>query len=618
MKETKFIEQNKDKWQEYDKVLAAKRKDPDKLRNIFIEITDDLSYSRTFYPNRSVRLFLNKMGQRIFNNLYQNRSATLKRFKQFWISDLPQIVYHTRREFLLSLSVFILFMIIGIVSAANDKTFVSLILGERYVAMTEANIAAGDPMAVYKDAQEIDMFLGITVNNLLVAFRTFIMGFLLGIGTIAALLYNGIMVGAFQYFFYERGLFTESFLTIWQHGSLEISSIVIAGAAGITLGKGFVFPGTYSRLQSFQISARNGMKIMIGTVPIFVFAAFIESFVTRYTETPNIIRLLVIVISFGFIFGYFAVYPYLLWRNGKIKPPQTYKLPIDSNEKIETSVIKTNGDIFKDTFLIYRRNLRHFATIALVGAIVFVLSVYFFNNKLFQNLSFVSWVFGNLGQFIDYNQYQNQFIINTIIFSVISLFSLLLFFNQIHTVDDQLKENKRSFIATNAARSLVMTLIFNMIFFFEGFWGTLLFFITFPYAMMLWYQLVSSRNTVPDGLNISWNYYKIFFWKVIYMFFMIGLVAFIIYFVVGSPIVWTYIELIKINVVMELGTLSMFYHFSLIFITVFSVFLIFPLFVISSGILYYSLREILTAEALILKIDKIGTFSKSVFKTRKS
>ena len=56
MKETKFIEQNKEKWMEFEDMLRENRHDPEKLNDLFIQITDDLSYARTFYPNRSVRM----------------------------------------------------------------------------------------------------------------------------------------------------------------------------------------------------------------------------------------------------------------------------------------------------------------------------------------------------------------------------------------------------------------------------------------------------------------------------------------------------------------------------------------------------------------------------------
>ena len=158
-------------------------------------------------------------------------------------------------------------------------------LGDSYVDMTLENIQSGDPMAVYKSKGQFGMSLGITANNLYVAFLTFVLGAFFGIGAVIIMVSNGIMVGAFQYFFYAEGLLQESFLTIWIHGTLEISAIIIAGAAGMTMGRGLLFPGTYRRLQAFQVSAKRGLKIMLGITPIIIAAGFIEGFL-RVIQKP--------------------------------------------------------------------------------------------------------------------------------------------------------------------------------------------------------------------------------------------------------------------------------------------------------------------------------------------
>jgi uncharacterized membrane protein SpoIIM required for sporulation len=170
-------------------------------------------------------------------------------------------------------------------------------------------------MAVYKDSHSGIMYFGITINNILVSFNVFILGIFTSIASAYLLIKNGIMLGCFQYFFYEHGLLKESFLTIWIHGTLEISAIIIAGAAGITMGNGWLFPGTYSRIVSFRKSAQRGMKIIIGTIPIFIVAGFLESFVTRHTEFPNFIRAAIILLSLSFVIYYYIIYPRKIIRH---------------------------------------------------------------------------------------------------------------------------------------------------------------------------------------------------------------------------------------------------------------------------------------------------------------
>ena len=98
-------------------------------------------------------------------------------------------------------------------------------------------------------------------------------------------------------------------LAIFLHGTLEISAIIVAGAAGLALGNGFLFPGTYSRMTSFRHGAKRGLKIVVGTVPIFVMAGFSEGFVTRHTEIANWLRLTIILLSLTFVIYYFIILP---------------------------------------------------------------------------------------------------------------------------------------------------------------------------------------------------------------------------------------------------------------------------------------------------------------------
>ncbi len=371
MKETRFIEQNKEKWAEYEQLLGEKRPDPERLSELFVQITDDLSYARTFYPNRSVRVFLNSMASRIFQNIYRGKSFPGARLVQFWKTELPQALWEGRMAILLSFSIFTIAFITGVVSSIIEPEFARTILGDEYVTMTLGNIENGDPMAVYKHAGPLGMTAGIAANNLFVAFRTAILGVLASLGTVLSLLYNGVMVGAFQYFFISKGLFTESFLTIWIHGTLEISAIIIAGASGLIAGSGLLFPGTYRRIQAFQITIRRGFKIFIGTVPIFVLAAIFEGFLTRFTETPDILRGLFILASLLFVLWYFVFLPYFKWRRGEFRETSgTTELPPDDQYPIRFHLIKTPGEILGDAIAVMRRHGRASLGIPLIAAIV--------------------------------------------------------------------------------------------------------------------------------------------------------------------------------------------------------------------------------------------------------
>ncbi len=387
MKETKFIEQNQEKWSEFEQMLRENRRDPDKLNELFIQITDDLSYARTFYPNRSVRVFLNSMAQRIFHNIYKGKRFPMERLKLFWTEDLPKTMWETRRALLLAFSIFALAFGIGVLSSIINPDFARVILGEDYVDMTLHNIENGDPMAVYKESGPLGMTMGIAANNLFVAFRTAILGVLASIGTVMIMLYNGIMVGAFQYFFIERGVFWESFLTIWIHGTLEISAIIIAGAAGLVAGSGLLFPGSYKRVQAFQISMRKGLVIFLGIVPIIILAAVFEGFLTRYTETPDVVRGLFIATSLLFVLGYFVWYPwYKAKTTGFLKAEDAKELPPTRYEPIRFDLIKTSGEILADVFTMLRRYARSLLLTIIGTVVLFMVYTYTFSGKALWEL----------------------------------------------------------------------------------------------------------------------------------------------------------------------------------------------------------------------------------------
>jgi uncharacterized membrane protein SpoIIM required for sporulation len=319
MREALFIKKNTPRWQQFESLVAGRSaSNPDTLADLFIQLTDDLSYARTNYPDSQTTVYLNNLTAKVHQSIYRNKKEEKGRFVKFWKYELPLLFYSVHKQLLYSFLIFMAAVIIGVVSAAHDNTFVRLILGDGYVNMTLENIEKGDPMAVYKSKGQLDMFFMITLNNIFVSFKAFAYGIFVSIGTVYILLFNGIMLGAFQYFFHQQGLLLTSVLSIWIHGTLEISAIVIGGCAGLVMGNSILFPGTYSRLDSLKIGAKKGLKIIIGLVPIFIMAGFLESFITRLTEWHWFFKLSIILLSAAFIVYYFVIYPIQLNKHASV------------------------------------------------------------------------------------------------------------------------------------------------------------------------------------------------------------------------------------------------------------------------------------------------------------
>ncbi|NOU59167.1 stage II sporulation protein M [Marinifilum caeruleilacunae] len=316
MKEIVFLNRNKDKWEKFEHLINhPSASNPDTLANLYIQLTDDLSYSRTFYPNSATTAYLNQLSMRVHQQIYKNRKVKKGAFKKFWTLDLPLTLFEARKQLLYAFLIFFVSVLIGVISSRGDQAFVRTILGDDYVNMTLDNIKKNDPMAVYKQHGQTSMFLGITVNNVRVSILAFVFGIFTAFGTGYILFSNGVMLGSFTYFFVRHDLFWESTRVIWIHGALEISVIIIAGAAGMVLGNSLIFTGSLPRKTSIQIGVRKGVKIIAGIFPIFVVAGFLEGYVTRHTDMPMVLSWTIILSSFAFIIWYFVLHPIKVYKN---------------------------------------------------------------------------------------------------------------------------------------------------------------------------------------------------------------------------------------------------------------------------------------------------------------
>ncbi|NJK84193.1 MAG: stage II sporulation protein M [Saprospiraceae bacterium] len=301
MQEAQFIRTHADKWRDFETQLNQKQiQDPENLANLFIAITDDLAFARTHFPEGRAVSYLNMMAGKVYQEINRKRRFDWTSLGYYWLIHIPLSIYKMRRYMYYSLLFFIAFAAIGVFSNHQDENYVRIILGDAYVEQTLQNIQKGDPLAIYKQQNAFVMFYYIAKNNLSVAFRTFAAGILLSVGTIYILAVNGVMIGAFQHMFVSHGLLAESVLTIWIHGTIEILCIVIAGGAGLQLGNSWLFPGTYSRLESLKRGAAIGGEVLIILIPFIIMAAALESFATRHTEWPDIIRAGIILSSLSF------------------------------------------------------------------------------------------------------------------------------------------------------------------------------------------------------------------------------------------------------------------------------------------------------------------------------
>jgi uncharacterized membrane protein SpoIIM required for sporulation len=314
LREGLFIKRNKDRW---ERVQHGDADDPDTMARDFVGLVDDLGYAKTFYPRSRVTQYINALASRIYLNIYRNRKEESNRLLNFWKLDMPLAIARNYKILLFSLALFLLFYMIGFYASRHDPELIRGVLGDGYVAETEKNIEEGNPFGIYQGDNPFYMWIFIMIHNIQVAVFAFFQGIFLGIGSVYALVQNSIMVGVFHNMFAVKGYGVDFLFAVMLHGLLELTAIVIACGAGMIMGTSYLFPGTFSRLTAFKNGAKDGVKIILGLMPVFAMAAFYEGFITRYYKMPLWLNIALLMPSALFIIGYLIWYPYTLHRRMK-------------------------------------------------------------------------------------------------------------------------------------------------------------------------------------------------------------------------------------------------------------------------------------------------------------
>lgn len=610
--------------------------DPDEMTRLFVELTEDLAFARTYYPKRSVRVYLNSLAQRVFHDLYKKKRTPLRKFLTFWTEDLPLEMYRSRHVLLTSFVIFVLGMLIGIVSTIDNENFLGSVIGYDYVVMAEKNIANGRPMSVYGGDSEELTFVMIAMNNMRVMMITFVLGIFFSIGSGIYLFFNSIMVGAFQWFYVVRNLTLASFLTIWIHGAFEIPAIILSAAAGITMGNGLLFPGTLTRAQSLIISAKRGVKMMIGIIPFILLAAFIEGYATRHTvvstvgdpiptEWPTGLKWLFILTCFAIVIFYFVIYPMMVAKKhnftGKVVESPQFK----DKHDISFSRIKSTGEIFSDTFSSYSRAFGLFIKLFFISLpLIGFLSYYIFEKIPFYyyrlNEEYVpapaggriAKVWDNIELIFQWNDYfmWDLFIIQIAIFTITGFNMIFSFRVKIKkdlnpTGKDYFKLLIKAFVPLSLAFGLMGIISTHVNF------GVMLLIGGLSPFIMTWFipSLVSKEpfgKTLKLGFTKCWKSYG----NGIGLFFAItGTLVFIFSFV-SLPL--DYIKDMPINwFVLPLADNPQ-YAFALIdtIINMTLSHLLFPLYLLAFIFHYFSILEKEDAVGMFEKLKSFGTKSK--------
>jgi uncharacterized membrane protein SpoIIM required for sporulation len=248
----------------------------DELVRLYQRVAGHLSYAQTYYRDPALTAKLSGLVARAGSVVYGTRPRTLRAFGRFFTVTFPAAVWHAR-WFVVVATLATLLPAAGFgLWLANSPTAVEAAAPP---AVREAYVNH-DFEAYYSSAPAAEFASQVFSNNVLVAFQAFALGILFCVGTLYVLVSNGASLGVVAGLFAAVGQQPKFWGLILPHGLLELTSVFVAGAAGLRLGWTLIDPGDRPRLQALAAEGRRAVVIVLGLVAAFLVAGTIEGFVT--------------------------------------------------------------------------------------------------------------------------------------------------------------------------------------------------------------------------------------------------------------------------------------------------------------------------------------------------
>ncbi len=244
--------------------------------------SSDLLWARSRAASADLMDSLNDLVARAYAQTYPGEKPRLREVTRFFARGFPQLVRNEWKALVLAYALFFLGAVLGFAATKTDPQAMLFLVPEEHLNLDPAERVTNEAEKPLADAQSQSSFSSfLFTHNIQVAFLAFALGLTLGIGTGILLTTNGILLGALAAVYHSKGHALWFWAWILPHGVLEISSICLAGAAGLILGRALIMPGSYSRIAALRKESRIAIRLCLGTIPIFVIAGIIEGTISQ-------------------------------------------------------------------------------------------------------------------------------------------------------------------------------------------------------------------------------------------------------------------------------------------------------------------------------------------------
>ncbi len=252
------------------------------LPRLYRSTLSSLSVARATSLDQSVIIYLESLCARAYYILYGSQVSLWKRIGTFFQRDWPLAAQTLWKETVISAAFTLLAAVLAYVLVTNNPDWFYTFMPESLAAgRTPSASAESLKETLYHDGDSSGLGLFASYlfsHNSKVAMFAFALGFAFCIPTVILLMYNGFVLGSFIAIFTDKDLGFEVGGWLIIHGATEIFAIILAGAAGMHIGKAVAFPGELSRTESASRAGGTASLLMAGVIIMLFFAGLLEGF----------------------------------------------------------------------------------------------------------------------------------------------------------------------------------------------------------------------------------------------------------------------------------------------------------------------------------------------------
>jgi len=306
-------------WHELERLVAEAGRRPERLGPVrllrlgalYRGAAADLARLRREAPNSPETLRLEELVGRARHMVYDVRGRR-RSFVRFFATDYWRLIVERRKALLVSFVLLFGSAALAALWGVHDPGAATGVVPAEF----RPALQPGHPWHDMTAGQQAAFTTTVLTNNIGVTAAAFAGGVTGGLATALALLYNGLLLGVIGGVMTQAGNGTGFIDLVTAHGVLELSCILVAGAAGLSLGWSLIDPGLRTRRASLQREGKAALLLVVGTAPWLVVAGIVEGNRANLAES-GLGTVIGVGVGLGVVF-----WGLVLWR-GRIRPERS-------------------------------------------------------------------------------------------------------------------------------------------------------------------------------------------------------------------------------------------------------------------------------------------------------